>query len=244
MKRRIVAALVLPLFILSGCATYKTQYTSFRPPEQYLYHVEAGGVKIGAEAYADKDAAKDAFGFDIKGAGGLLPVQLVMDNKSGQSIELVSAQTFLVDDKGGYWNIIPTNVAVNRLEKSTELASFFGSDTAKGALLGAAAGTILAAAIGIVAGHDIGSTIGKGAVIGGAGGAIIGGVKGGTSEERPRSITEDIRQKGLEGKAIPNDYLANGFIFFPGEAETARELRLQFVEKETATVRTVTLRLK
>src|SRR5512146_3025906 len=106
MIRRIVAALILPLFILSGCATYKTQYTSFRPPEQYLYHVEANGVKIGAEAYADKDAAKDAFGFDIKGAGGLLPVQLVLDNKSGQSIEIVSAQTFLVDDKGGYWNII------------------------------------------------------------------------------------------------------------------------------------------
>ena len=244
MIRRIVAALILPLFILSGCATYKTQYTSFRPPEQYLFHVEADGVKIGAEAYADKDAADNAFGFDIKGAGGLLPVQLVLDNKSGQSIEIVSSQTFLVDDKGGYWNLIPTNVAIDRLEKSTELAAFFGSDTAKGALIGAAAGTILAAAIGIVAGHDIGSTIGKGAAIGAAGGAIFGGVKGGTSEERPRRITEDIRQKGLEGKTIPNDYLANGFIFFPGEAESARELRLQFVEKETGTARTVTIRLK
>lgn len=244
MIRRIIAAAVLPLFILSGCASYKTQYASFRPPEQYLYHVETDGVKIGAEAYADKDAADNAFGFDIKGAGGLLPVQLVLDNKSRQSIEIVSSQTFLVDDKGGYWNIIPTNVAIDRLEKSTQLAAFFGSDTAKGALLGAAAGTILAAAIGIVAGHDIGSTIGKGAVIGGAGGAIIGGAKGGTSPERPYRITEDIRQKGLEGKAIPAGYLANGFLFFPGEAESAKELRLQIREKETGTIRLVTLRLK
>jgi hypothetical protein len=231
MLRRIIAAAVLPLFILSGCASYKTQYASFRPPEQYLYHVETDGVKIGAEAYADKDAADNAFGFDIKGAGGLLPVQLVLDNKSHQSI-------------GGYWNIIPTNVAIDRLEKSTQLAAFFGSDTAKGALIGAAAGTILAAAIGIVAGHDIGSTIGKGAVIGGAGGAIIGGAKGGTSPERPYRITEDIRQKGLEGKAIPAGYLANGFLFFPGEAESAKELRLQIREKETGTIRLVTLRLK
>ena len=44
---------------------------------------------MGAEAYATRDQAEDAFGFDIKGAG-LLPVQLVMDNKSGKSLELVA----------------------------------------------------------------------------------------------------------------------------------------------------------
>jgi hypothetical protein len=38
--------------------------------------------------------------------------------------------------------------------------------------------------------------------------------------------------------------LANGFIFFPGEAESARELRLQFRETEAGAVHSVMLRLK
>ncbi|WP_279384410.1 hypothetical protein [Geotalea toluenoxydans] len=110
---------------------------------------------VGGEAYADSDAAEDAFGFDVKGTG-LLPVQLVLDNKSGKSAEIVADQTFLVDGKNGYWRIIPTNVAISRLESSTQLASYFGKGAGKGAVLGAAAGTVLGAALGIVSGRSVG----------------------------------------------------------------------------------------
>ena len=41
-------------------------------------------------------------------------------------------QTFLVDNDNRYWNVVPTHVAVDRLQKSTELASFFGGGRAKG----------------------------------------------------------------------------------------------------------------
>ena len=54
----------------------------------------------------------------------------------------------------------------------------------------------------------------------------------------------DIREKGLEGKVIPNAYLANGFIFFPGEAQSAKELRMQVREKESGDTYTVVLKLK
>lgn len=243
MKRKIMACLTLAIFTLSGCTAYKSQYVSFRPPEGYLNYQVVDGVSLGAEAYAVKDDAEKAFGFDIKGAG-LLPVQLVLDNRSGKSLELVAGQTFLVDNEGRYWNVVPNHAAVDRLEKSTELASFFGKGAGKGALLGAAGGAILGAAIGIVSGGNVGSALGKGAAVGAAGGAIIGGVKEGTSGEREHSIIDDIRAKGLEGKVIPRESLANGFIFFPGEAASARELRLQYREKETGAVRSVVLKLK
>lgn len=243
MKRKILVWIILPIFALSGCTAYKSQYVSFRPPEAYPNNKVVDGVSLGAEAYADPELAQNAFGFDIKGAG-LLPVQLVIDNKGGENLEIVQAQTFLVDDANRYWNVVPNNTAIDRLEKSTQLAAFFGSGAGKGALLGAAGGAILGAAIGIVAGENVGSALGKGAALGGAGGAIIGSAQEGTSGARERSIIEDIREKGLEGKVIPPESLANGFIFFPGEATSAKALRLQYRERGTGIIQTVTLKLK
>jgi len=82
---------------------------------------------------------------------------------------------------------------------------------------------------------------GKGAAVGGAGGAVYGGTKGGTDSGKRWTIADDIREKGLEGKIIPPQALANGFLFFPAEAKTAKELRLQLREKDSAQVHTLTL---
>ena len=243
MKPKLMVCLFMALFALSSCTAYKSQYVSFRPPEGYPNYKVVDGVSLGAEAYAGKDDANKAFGFDIKGAG-LLPVQLVLDNKSGLSLEMVTGQTFLVDNENRYWNVVPTNSAISRLEKSTQLASFFGRVAGQGALIGAAGGAVLGAALGIVSGSNVGSAIGKGAALGAAGGAVVGGVKEGTSGEREYRIVDDIRDKSLEGKVIPRDSLANGFIFFPAEAESARELRLQYRELETGGIHAVVLILK
>ncbi|GAM08569.1 hypothetical protein OR1_00841 [Geobacter sp. OR-1] len=243
MRNRLITAMILAVFIMSGCTTYKTQYAGFRPPEDYINNQVVNGISIGGEAYANRDVAEDAFGFDIKGAG-LLPVQLVLNNNSGATLEVVANQTFLVDDTGKYWTLIPTGVAIERLEESTQLASFFGKGAGKGALIGAAAGSVIGAALGIVSGTNVGSALGKGAALGAAGGAVIGGVKEGTSGEREYRITDDLRTKSLEGKTIPTAHLANGFLFFPGEAESAKSIRLQLRETGTGKIIPIVLRLK
>lgn len=240
MKRCV--AMILCLAIVSGCATYTTQYVPFRPPEGYPNHQVVNGVSIGGEAYADQAVAKEAFGFDIRGAG-VLPVQLVLDNKSGKSLEIVSDQTFLVDDANRYWQVLPNSVAVDRVEKFTSSGAM-ASGAARTAVIGAVAGSILGAALGIVSGRNVGAALGKGAALGAAGGAIVGGVKEGTSPERGYRISDDVRDKGLEGKVIPDAYLANGFLFFPGEAKSAKELRLQLRERPSGRVTTVILKLE
>lgn len=239
MKR--IALIVLMILSVTGCTSYKSQYVSFRPPEAYVNKEEVGGVSIGAEAYADKGDAKEAFGFDIRDAG-LLPVQLVLNNLSGSSLQIITEQTFLVDMQGRYWQVVPNNVAVDRVEKSTQLAAL-GRGAGTGALWGAAGGAILGAAIGIVSGQNVGNAIGKGAVLGGAGGAVIGTAKESSSTDRQTSIVNDIRSKGLESKTVPSDHLANGFLFFPGEAKSAKALKLQFKERESGITRNVTLYL-
>ncbi len=238
---KIMTVLMLITFQVAGCVSYKSQYVSFRPPEAYANKQESGGVTVGAEAYAESGAAKEAFGFDIRDAG-LLPVQLVMNNLSGNTVQIVTEQTFLIDVQGNYWQVMPNSVVVDRVEKSTQLAAL-GKGAGRGAFWGAAGGAILGAALGIVSGQNVGNMMGKGAALGAAGGAVIGTGKESGSNDRQISIVKDIKSKGLESKAIPREYLANGFLYFPGEAKSAKAIKLQFREQESGKVHNITVNL-
>lgn len=80
---------------LFSCTSYKSQYVGFRPAADYPNNVVTGGVTTGAEAYSDPTEAKEAIGFDIKKTG-LLPVQVVMANRSGEQVQVVLDQTSLL----------------------------------------------------------------------------------------------------------------------------------------------------
>lgn len=235
-----IGLLVVLTLMVNGCATYKTQYASFRPAEEYANVQVTEGIKVGGEAYAGKDEAEKAFGFDIKGAG-LLPVLVVINNGSGRTLEVVPNQTFLVDGTNRYWNVIPNRDAAERIDKATETGAI-AKGAGKGAAVGAIGGALLGAAIGIVSGENVASSAGKGAALGAAGGAVVGGVKEGTSKDKEYKISDDIRDKGIEGKGISAEGLANGFIFFPAEAPSAKELRLQMRERETGKLYKFTLK--
>lgn len=226
---------------LSACATYETKSVSFKPPQAYGNYQDVSGLQLGAEAFADKKRADAAFGFDIQKAG-VLPVQIVLDNKSGQSVEVVSGQTFLVDKDGGYWKILTNHQAVGRVQKATE-GGAVAAGAGKGAAFGALAGAVLGLAVGIVSGRNAGEAVIKGGVLGGAGGAVIGGAgKAGDNREQEYSIADAMQEKGVEGKIIPSESLASGFIFFPVEATSASELRLQILFRETGSVQTLHLK--
>jgi hypothetical protein len=228
---------------LSACATYENRSVSFRPPQDYANFQDMEGLMVGAESFADAKLAEEAFGFDIRLAG-LLPVQVVIDNKSGQDVEVVAGQTFLIDATNRYWKILTNREAVERVQKATEGGAIAGS-AGKGAILGASAGALLGLAIGVVSGHDVGSSIVKGGVAGGAGGAVIGGAnKAGDDRQREAKIVDDVRYKGIEGKVMSADTLASGFIFFPGEASSVKDLRLQVRFRGDGRLQTLNLKLR
>ncbi len=228
---------------LSACATYESKSVSFRPPQDYANYQNSFGLLVGAESFTDPKRAEDAFGFDIRSAG-LLPVQVVIDNKSGQGVEVVSGQTFLIDDTNRYWKVLTNLEAVDRVQKATE-GGAIARGAGKGAALGASAGALLGLAIGIVSGRDVGSSVVKGGVLGGAGGAVIGGAnKAGDDREREAKIASDVREKGVEGKVLSTDALASGFIFFPGEVTSAKELRLQIKFRGDGRLQTLNLKLR
>ena len=132
--KKILALLIIAAH-LSACATYQSRSVSFRPPQDYANYQDTSGLMVGAESFADVKRAEEAFGFDIR-AAGLLPVQVVLDNKSGQGVEVVAGQTFLIDDTNRYWKILTTREAVERVQKATE-GGGIAAGAGKGALLGA-----------------------------------------------------------------------------------------------------------
>jgi hypothetical protein len=242
MNMKKIICLLIIAAQLSACATYESHSVSFRPPKEYVNYQDSSGLMVGAESFADKKVAEKAFGFDIRSAG-LLPVQVVMDNKSGQGVEVVSGQTFLIDGSNRYWKILTNREAVDRVQKATDSGAIT-SGAGKGAAWGAAAGALMGLAIGIVSGRDVGSSVVKGGVLGGAGGAVVGGAsKAGDDRQRDIKIAEDIREKGVEGKIMSTESLASGFIFFPGEVSSASELRLQIKFRDSGRIQTLNMKL-
>jgi hypothetical protein len=235
-------AVILVIFLLlAACETYKQQVVPLKLPSAYPNATRAGDARIAAQAYTDETEAKEAFGFNIRKAG-LLPVRVVIDNKGFHPLEIVSSQTFLVDSASNLWPILEQRLAYERLAKSTEWSKVV-PEGAKGALLGGAAGAIIGAAIGIVIGHDIGAVIGKGAAVGAAAGAVVGGTRALTDQDVHSRIREDLEHQSLKQKSIPPAEVAYGFIFFPGEATDARELRLRIRDTVTGKIYPVNLNL-
>lgn len=244
MRRHALLAVALSVFFLPAlsCTSYKSQEVPFRLPAASSNMQVIAGAQVVAQAYADKKAAKEAFGFDVREAG-LLPVQVVVDNTGSHGLSVVPEQTFLVDGEGNLWNLLDRRTAYQRVEASSEYARI-AKGGAKGGMLGAAGGALVGAAIGILAGENVGTAATKGAAVGAAGGAVIGGSQTGTSEDAGRQIARDLANKELENRIVAPGSLAQGFLFFPGEAPSASRLRLQLQEEDSGKVHTVTLALQ
>jgi hypothetical protein len=234
-----VAVVLLAALLAAGCARYDRKVVPFRMPDAYPNMVTAAGAAIAAEAFSDSSAAHDAFGFDILGAG-VMPVQVVFDNRGGHSLEIIPERTYLVDRDRNLWPVLEANLAYDRIAKKTR----YGEVAPRGAtsgLLGAAGGAIIGAAVGIVTGENVGEAAGKGAAVGGAAGAVMGGAGGVSDGEVRRQIGEDLHTRNLERKPVPPGDVAHGFIFFPGEANKPAELRLSLRETDTGTVHSLVL---
>ncbi|HEX9022109.1 MAG TPA: hypothetical protein VF903_12715 [Nitrospirota bacterium] len=216
----------------TACSTaYVTKPLPFKLPSAYPNSQEAWGAVIGARAYSDPKEAKENFGFDII-AAGMLPVEVVIDNRGPHPLEINGTQTFLEDRQSNLWPVLNRDLAYERATKYAQTKETF-SEAAHSGFLGAAAGAAIGAAIGILSGQNVGEAAGKGAAVGGAGGAVIGGSQGYEAGEARHAIVADLQRKTLPSKSIEPNNLSYGFIFFPAEAKTARQLRLQIVEKDT-----------
>jgi hypothetical protein len=242
MKRFGWPLLSIIVLALVGCTTaYKAKPLPFKTPAAYNNMVQINGAQIGGQAFVDTGKAYDAFGFDIRSAG-MLPVQVVFDNQSPHALEINPAQTFLEDEKGNLWPILTDRFAYERATKYAQTNKIFKEGAYSG-FMGAAAGTIIGAAIGIVSGGDVARAAGEGAAAGAAAGSVIGGASGvANANDARQAVIGDLKEKSLQNKAITVGNLSHGIIFFPGEAKSAKQLRLQLKNQATGKLTTVFLK--
>ncbi|MBW2265096.1 MAG: hypothetical protein JRD47_05595 [Deltaproteobacteria bacterium] len=238
---RFLICFLVVFLLVCGCTSHKRQVVPFKMPAAFPNATKVAGATVAARAFSDTQEAKRAFGWDIR-AAGLSPVQVIFDNLGEHSVEIVPSQTFLIDVENNLWPILNSSLAYDRVAEKTDMTSIAKSAVKPGILSGVA-GAILGAAIGIVSGQNVGAAAGKGAVLGAAIGATIGGAQGASSGEARVAISEDLEKKSLENKAIGPHSIAHGFIFFPGEAKGAVELRLQLRIVETGDLYMIRLAL-
>ncbi len=233
--------IVMAVVGLTGCQSYKSQVVPVKMPGAYPNATEFAGATVAARAYEDNNEANSAFGFDIRQAG-LLPVQVVFDNKGTHPLEIVPNQTFLIDSDNNLWPVLDSNIAYERIAKKTELGKVSPKAAKYGTLAGIAGGMI-GAAIGIVSGQNVGNLALKGAAAGAAAGGVAGGAAGLSNSDVKYAIRGDLQKRTLENKPVRPQEIAYGFIFFPGEAGKVRELRLGLREKDTNEFRSLIMRL-
>jgi len=227
----VIAVLSILSIMLLGCTRYERKVVPFKMPQSLPNATWVAGAHIAAQAFADRSEAKSAFGFDILGSG-VLPVQVIFDNQGNHPLEILPAKTYLIDSGNNLWPILESDLAYDRISKKTEYGEAV-PESVKPGLIGGAAGAIVGAAIGIVTGENVGEAAGKGAVLGSAAGVLLGGAKGISDEDVHSRIDGDLHNRTLEQKPIPPHDIAHGFIFFPGEAKSAAELRLTIGERDT-----------
>lgn len=236
-------SLIAAMFVAACAGGYEATPVGFELPERYPNATDVAGATVGAHSYTDAKAASRAFGFDVIDAG-LLPVQVVFDNRGQNLLAINPAQTFLENDEGKLWPVLNERFAYDRVTKYAQTKRIF-REGAYGGFLGGVAGALVGAAVGVVTGENVGETAGKGAAAGAAGGAVLGGGAGASEADRARQrVMDDFNDKSLQNRPIKPGDLAYGFIFFPAEAKTARTLRLQLLDQKTKTPYTVTFRLQ
>jgi len=223
---RVGLLIVLALGLTAaGCARYQRKPLAFMPAASYPNHQEVDGALFGVRMVRDSTQAREAFGFDILDAG-VLPVQVVIENGSQQSLRVVADQCFLIMPDGQMYPLLRADLARERIAKKTSWGEV-GPRAGRGALLGAAGGALVGVALGVVSSRGTLSSAGKGAVIGAAGGAVVGGAEGATDEDVSRAIARDLRDAALENQSVEPNSLGHGILFFPAEAIGARQMRLR-----------------
>jgi len=240
---KIIILITIPfvIFTFLSCQSYQTQVVPFKLPSAYPNMINVSGADMAAKVFDDSKDAERTFGFDILGSG-VLPVQIIFDNKGQHPIQVVSNQTFLVDVDNNMWPVLDSSLAYERIHSKTKYGPMVSEGT-KGAFLAGIAGSAIGAAIGIITGQNVLSSAGKGAAAGAAAGLTIGGAKGLSDEEAQDRIRQDIQTRSLKNKPIQQGEVAHGFIFFPGESKKPKELRLQIKEQDTGIVKLVTFKL-
>ncbi|MDR1487779.1 MAG: hypothetical protein LBT62_07315 [Deltaproteobacteria bacterium] len=218
----LAASLVLALAAVSCAPRYEFKPVPLLPMSSYPSQVSLPEAKVGAKVFYDTAELKQVFGFNLKDAG-VIPVQVLVDNQSQNSITIL--QAILTDAEGQLWEVLPANVVYQRLEEHTSGGSTLGQGARRTFLWSLAAGA-LGAAVGVVTGTDVGAAAGKGAAVGAAIGVASTIAGAGLDGDKPEELERDFGERSFDHATIEPGQSSHGLLYFPTEAKDPKGLTL------------------
>ncbi len=217
--KKINSLFFMIFLIILGCSRYHDTVAPVKLPSQSNNMVVFGkGMKVTAQVITDNEVA----GFDIQGAK-VIPVRVTINNESKDTGIIAGSQCFLIDNDDNAWPLLSYEKAVNRIKEHVLIGESVAG-AAKPSILGGLLGAVGGLAIGILTNEDIAESTGKGAAVGAAAGAVIGGVTKYSDTEN--KVATDISSKHIRDKQILPNMLTYGFLYFPGECKSPKELIL------------------
>ncbi|GIX46089.1 MAG: hypothetical protein KatS3mg131_0300 [Candidatus Tectimicrobiota bacterium] len=227
-----VWALLTGLVFFVGCAApLRTSVAPFRPPTQLPNAQKIGNLVVAAEVLDTPEKSKRVFGTDLA-AAGILPVQLVVENRGNQEYEIDAAQIFGVV-AGEYYPAFNLSQAAQRVRESS-----IGTTVVGQAVLGALAGAMAGAAIGAAAGSvtdDAGRGAAAGAAIGGAAGGTAGAAEG-ASDRYTHQFRHELAAQDFGDRVIFPGDLHQGFIYLQWQPYTVLRVKVTNITERTTHV--------
>jgi hypothetical protein len=148
-QKTLTAYLILPLFVLTaaGCASYdRMPAPTYLPDEgRYIQSSEEPALKVGIKPLDDEASQVDFFGqrLDKK----LLPILIIIDNRSKRGYELSAQDIELMGADGKSWTLVPFDELYKEYFKKSVWSRGVGGFFAGAAI---AAGTFLILAPAII----------------------------------------------------------------------------------------------
>ncbi|MDR2406310.1 MAG: hypothetical protein LBE27_08080 [Deltaproteobacteria bacterium] len=219
---------VVMLVIFTSCAPkYEYKAIPVRAMSAYPGQASGPGVQAGAVAFYDSSELKELFGFDLKKAG-VVPVQVSLKNTGTKALSIEPGST-LVDSQGNTWELLPSSVVFDRIDKYTS-GGLSMDEGAKRTALWGLAGAVVGAAVGVVSGTNVGSAAGKGAAAGAAAGASSAILGLGNQDDTADAVVRDFSSRSIQQSTIQPGDEAHGFLYFPAESKEPRTLNLKVSE--------------
>ncbi len=217
--KKFILFLTLTVFFACACSRYNYTVSPIKLPSKAKNMVVFdNAIKVSANIITDDKEA----GFNIE-KSKVLPVKITVNNESKYAAIIAGSQCFLIDNDNNAWPVLSYDRAVKRIKDNVIIGeSLSGAKTP--AILGGLLGAVGGLAIGILTDKDIAESAGKGAAVGAAAGAVAGGIQGYSDTER--KISNDLAEQHIRDKQILPNMITYGFLYFPGEAKSVKELRL------------------
>ncbi len=124
-KQTFILALIVLLFAVIGCASYKHGNIDVRTVDAYSIHTTIDGISLAVDPYDSTEKAKKGFYVDVT-SRGFYPVQLIFQNNSSDRVIVLRETVELIDPENNSHKPVRSTIMVDACEHNKMAYALLG----------------------------------------------------------------------------------------------------------------------